>query len=100
MNVGIPCRLEFVTAVGCVLVTICVYFPNNFDDSRWIRYTAFLRLLRLFRLLKLLQLPSMLRFIYVIVSVEHIRLFYETFLAMLPAAIRLCQVRFHAQNGF
>jgi hypothetical protein len=87
------CRLEFVTAVGCVVMTIAVYVPNSFDDSRWIRYTAFLRLLRLLRLARLLKFPTMLRFLYVIVSVEHIKIFYETFLAMMPAAVRLIKVR-------
>jgi hypothetical protein len=73
-------------------MTIAVYIPNSFDDSRWIRYTAFLRLLRLFRLGRILQFPSMLRFLYVIISIEHIRIFYETFIAMLPAAVRLVKV--------
>lgn len=74
-------------------MTVCVYFPDSFDDSRWIRYTAFLRLLRFIRLFKLFKLSSMLRLIHVTVSIEHIKLFYKTFLAMLPAAVRVCQVR-------
>lgn len=81
------------TAAGCVLMSVAVYIPNNFDDAAWIRYAAFLRLLRLFRLVRVLQLPAMLRFLYVMISVEHIRVFYETFLAMLPAATRLLKAR-------
>ena len=78
--------------MGCVLMSVVVYIPNSFDNSTWIRYTAFLRILRLFRLGRVLQLPNMLRFLYIFVSVEHIRVFYETFLSMLPAAMRLIKV--------
>ena len=80
-------------AVGCVLMSVVVYIPSNFNDANWIRYTFFLRVLRLFRLGRVLQFPSMLRFLYIFVSVEHIRVFYETFLSMLPAASRLLKVR-------
>ena len=73
-----------------------VYIPGNItDNDTWIRYSFFLRVLRLFRLGRVLQFPSMLRFLYVFVSVEHIRVFYETFLSMLPAASRLFKVRLH-----
>jgi hypothetical protein len=74
-------------------MSVAVYIPNDFDDATWIRYAAFLRLLRLFRLVRVLQLPSMLRFLYVMISLEHIRVFYQMFLAMLPAATRLLKVR-------
>jgi hypothetical protein len=93
----VPSRLEFVTALGCLLMSVVVYIPSGFNDSTWIRYTAFLRLLRVFRLGKVLQLPSMLRFLYIFVSVEHIRVFYQTFLSMLPAATRLLKVC-HSQS--
>lgn len=74
-------------------MSVIVYLPSTFNDASWIRYTAFLRLLRLCRLGRVLQLPSMLRFLYIFVSVEHIRVFYETFLSMLPAATRLVKAR-------
>lgn len=74
-------------------MTLAVYLPNNFSNAAWIRYAAFLRLLRLLRLGTVLRFPTMLRFLYVIVSVEHIKIFFETFVAMLPAAVRLIKVR-------
>jgi hypothetical protein len=74
-------------------MSVIVYIPSNFNDSNWIRYTFFLRMLRLLRMGRVLQFPSMLRFLYVFVSVEHMRVFYETFISMLPAASRLFKVR-------
>jgi hypothetical protein len=86
------CRLELFTAIGCIVMTVAVYIPNNFSNAAWIRYAAFMRLLRLLRLGTALRFPTMLRFLYVIVSLEHIKIFFETFVAMLPAAIRLIKV--------
>ena len=76
-------------------MTLAVYLPNSFSNAAWIRYAAFLRLLKLLRLGTVMRFPTMLRFLYVIVSVEHIKIFFETFVAMLPAAIRLIKVRHH-----
>ena len=92
------CRLEFVVAIGCVLMSVVVYIPSVLtNNSTWIRYTFSLRLIRVFgrmlRMGRLLQFPSMLRFLYVFVSVEHIKVFYLTFLSMLPPASRLFKVR-------
>lgn len=90
------CRLEFVTAVACVIVALAVYapVPDHFDDSRWIRFAAFLRLVNLLRLFSVLQLPSMLRFVYVIFSVRPIEVFYEVFISMIPSAMRLFKLMF------
>lgn len=84
------------TAVACVVVALAVYLPipDSLEDSRWIRFTAFLRLINLLRLFSVLQLPSMLRFMYVIFSVRPIEVFYETFISMLPSALRLFKFMF------
>jgi two pore calcium channel protein 2 len=83
-----------------VLVTVAVYIPNEFDDARWIRYTACLRLLRLLQLGSAVQLPSMLRFLYLLVALDKVTLFYETFLAMLPPARRLLKTMFCIMFAF
>jgi hypothetical protein len=87
------CRLELVTAVGCVVMSVLACLPTSGSDVTWIRYMAAVRLLRLASAWPAVQLPNMFPFLYIFVQVKQIRIFYETFLSMLPAAVRLMQVR-------
>jgi hypothetical protein len=74
-------------------MSVLAYLPSNGTDVTWIRCMAAVRLLRLASAWPPVPLPNMFPFLYIFVQVKQIRIFYETFLSMLPAAVRLMQVR-------
>eukprot|EP01025_Chloroclados_australasicus_P018079 TRINITY_DN1935_c0_g1_i5.p1 TRINITY_DN1935_c0_g1~~TRINITY_DN1935_c0_g1_i5.p1 ORF type:complete len:916 (-),score=43.82 TRINITY_DN1935_c0_g1_i5:1087-3675(-) len=87
-------ELEFIVTVLCTSVTIVVYIPNKINDTVWIRYTLLLRLLGLLRLLRFISLPSVLRLLRLLTTISHFKIFYQTFLNMIPPVIKVIKILF------
>eukprot|EP01025_Chloroclados_australasicus_P026635 TRINITY_DN2644_c0_g2_i3.p1 TRINITY_DN2644_c0_g2~~TRINITY_DN2644_c0_g2_i3.p1 ORF type:complete len:1597 (-),score=226.96 TRINITY_DN2644_c0_g2_i3:362-4915(-) len=88
------CKFEFAVALLSVLVTIIVYLPNNINNSVLIRYTQMLRLLQLLKILQIIGAPGILRLMRLLTAVKTFKVFYGTFVRMLPAVTKLIKMIF------
>lgn len=76
---------DFIVTILAVVSTIYVYYPNNYSDSRLIRFVVMARVLRLVR---------------VMAAMKSFQLIAVTFLKVLPAAKRITLLLFSIMYAF